>query len=309
MTQNPFLSDKPPVCPDTLLKLAADMPPATIAIVRAGSPLPMQAAKQAYDAGIMHPVFIGERDAIETEAETLSWNISEFRLLETYGEEESAAAGALLGSTGEVDVVMKGQLHTDTFMSALVRKTGGITTSERLVHLFHISEPVTGKALIVSDAAVNISPSVETRKSAVRFIDQLARATGIIRPKIAFLSATETPNKAISSSIDAVELVSWARENVKTSDFSGPLALDLILSGAAVAAKGITGDPVAGDADGIIVPDIVSGNTLFKALVYLSGGCAAGIVMGGKVPVLLTSRADPPAARLASMALACILKS
>lgn len=307
MNSNPFLSEIEPVCPDYLLDLARQKPAAKTAIVRAGSPLPMQAAKDGVEAGIVEPVFVGEANQINQEAEMMGWDISRFRLVESSGEQEAATRGALLASTGEVDVVMKGQLHTDIFMGALVKRDGGIRTSERLVHIFHISEPKTGKAIIVSDAAVNIAPNIETRQSAIRLVDKLARATGIIRPKIAFLSATETANQAMPSAMDAVALTTWAKENVTTSDFSGPLALDLILSRKSVETKGMNTDPVAGQADAIIVPEIVSGNTLFKALVYLSGGCAGGIVLGGKVPVLLTSRADPPAARLASAALASIM--
>jgi len=307
MTANPFLSSKSPVCPGYLLDLARNNPPARTAIVRAGSHLPMSAAKSAVEAGIMQPVFVGERDLVEQSAKALDWDISEFTLVEAEGEEACAVEGALLGRSGEVDVVMKGQLHTDVFMSALVSRETGIRTGERLVHVFHISEPETGKAIIVSDAAVNIAPNLDTRKAAIVNVDRLARATGIERPKIAFLSASETRNEAMPSTLEAAELVEWARENVPTSDHSGPLALDLILSMDAVKTKGIKGDLVAGQADAIIVPEIVSGNSLFKALVYLGGGCAGGIVLGGKVPVLLTSRADPPAARLASAALASIM--
>ena len=127
--------------------------------------------------------------------------------------------------------------------------------------------------------------------------------------KVAFLSATESPIESVPSSMEGRELRDWARENVDGADFSGPLAFDLIMSPKAVAAKKLTGNPVAGQADAIIVPDIVSGNALFKSFVYLCGGCAAGIVLGAKVPILLTSRADPPAARLASACLAALLKA
>lgn len=307
MPTNPFLCETEPVCPPYLLDLARQRPAATTAIVRAGSRLPMLAAKDGVEAGIMEPVFVGEPGLIRQQADEMGWDISPFRLVEATGEREAAERGAQLANAGEVGVVMKGQLHTDIFMGALVRRDTGIRTDERLVHLFHISEPKTGKAIIISDAAVNIAPDLETRKSAIRLVDKLARATGIERPKIALLSATETVNQAMPSAVDAAALAEWAKQHVNTSDVSGPLALDLILSMQSVATKGLQDDPVAGRADAIIVPEIVSGNALFKALVYLSGGCAGGIVLGGKVPVLLTSRADPPAARLASAALASIM--
>jgi phosphate acetyltransferase len=162
--------------------------------------------------------------------------------------------------------------------------------------------------MIVSDAAVNVTPDMKTRQSALVAVDELARRTGIKRPRIAVLSATESAIPSVPTSIQAAELAEWAGENVPTSDVRGPLALDLILSQKSAETKGLGDDPVAGKADAIIVPDLVSGNAIFKALVYLSGGCAAGIVLGGTIPVLLTSRADPAAARLASAALASIMR-
>ncbi|MBO6816553.1 MAG: phosphate acetyltransferase [Rhizobiaceae bacterium] len=308
MSENPFLSNHEAVCPDNLLKLAREHSPARTAIVRAGSALPMQAAKAAVDEGIMEPVFVGEKDEIEREAEALSWDISGFEIVATTGEKEAADAGALLGNRREVDVIMKGNLHTDAFMGALIRKDTGIRTSNRLVHVFYITDPVEQRPMIVSDAAVNVTPDMKTRQSALVAVDELARRTGIERPKIAVLSATESAIPSVPTSIQAAELAEWAGENVPTSDVRGPLALDLILSQKSAETKGLGDDPVAGKADAIIVPDLVSGNAIFKALVYLSGGCAAGIVLGGTIPVLLTSRADPAAARLASAALASIMR-
>lgn len=308
MSENPFLSNHEGVCPDNLLKLAREHSPARTAIVRAGSALPMQAAKAAVDEGIMEPVFVGEKDEIEREAEALSWDISGFEIVATTGEKEAADAGALLGNRREVDVIMKGNLHTDAFMGALIRKDTGIRTSNRLVHVFYITDPVEQRPMIVSDAAVNVTPDMKTRQSALVAVDELARRTGIKRPRIAVLSATESAIPSVPTSIQAAELAEWAGENVPTSDVRGPLALDLILSQKSAETKGLGDDPVAGKADAIIVPDLVSGNAIFKALVYLSGGCAAGIVLGGTIPVLLTSRADPAAARLASAALASIMR-
>ncbi len=309
MTKNPFLTDKEVACPEQLLKLAKQHAPSRTAIARAGFPLPMEAAKLASDAGIMTPVFVGDPDGIKLEADKLSWDISGLEIIEASSEEDCAITAATLGRDGEVDVVMKGQLHTDTFMGALVNRTHGIRTANRLVHVFYITEPETGHPIIVSDAAVNVSPDIKTRRSAIVTVDALARATGIKRPKIAILSATESAIPSVPSSLEAKELEDWANDAVPTSDVRGPLALDLILSTESAATKGLDDDPVAGKADAVIVPDIVSGNALFKALVYLRGGCAAGIVLGGKIPVLLTSRADPPAARLASAALASIMRN
>ncbi|MEM9278729.1 MAG: bifunctional enoyl-CoA hydratase/phosphate acetyltransferase [Pseudomonadota bacterium] len=309
MSANPFLSKHEPVCPEHLLTLAKQNPPARTAIVRAGSSLPMQAAQEATTQGIMEPVFVGESADIRAEAEKLGWDISRFQIIDTNGEAEAALEGALLGNRGEVDVVMKGNLHTDAFMGALIKKDTGIRTASRLVHIFYITDPVEQKPLIVSDAAVNVTPDMKTRQAAVMAVDDLARRCGIDRPKIAVLSATESAIPSVPSSIEAKELSDWASEHITTSDVYGPLAMDLILSQKSADTKGLGDNPVAGKADAIIVPEIVSGNAIFKSLVYLGGGCAAGIVLGGKLPVLLTSRADPPAARLASAALASIMRA
>jgi len=308
MPANPFLSQHEAVCPDNLLNLAKQNPPARTAIVRAGSSLPMQAAKEATDQGIMEPVFVGEKADIQSEAGKLDWDISSFQIVDTNGEEEAALEGSLLGNRGEVDVIMKGNLHTDQFMGALIKKDTGIRTANRLVHVFYITDPIAQHPMIVSDGAVNVTPDMKTRQSALIAVDDLARKTGISRPKIAILSATESAIPSVPSSMEAAELAEWAAENVSTSDVRGPLALDLILSQKSADTKGLGDDLVAGKADAVIVPDIVSGNAIFKSLVYLGGGCAAGIVLGGKLPVLLTSRADPPAARLASAALAAIMR-
>ena len=277
-----------------------------MAIARAGSPLPMEAAEDATKAGIMIPVFVGEADMIRAEADALDWDISGYALHDTTGEEEAGRTAAALCGAGEADVLMKGQLHTDVFMKSAVSRDAGLRTGQRFVHIFHISHPDGGKPVLISDAAVNVVPDLATRQSSIVEVKALLNKLGNDRPKIAILSATETPIPAVPSSMDGAELAEWAHANLPDVDVSGPLAFDLIMSPKAVATKKMTDDPVAGQADAIIVPDIVSGNALFKAFVYLTGGCAAGIVTGAKVPILLTSRADPPAARIASAALAAI---
>ena len=191
MSAQGFLSNHDPVCPEHLLTLAKQNKPARTAIVRAGSALPMQAAKAAVENGIMEPVFVGERADIEREATALDWDISSFQIVETQGEQEAALEGALLGSRGEVDVIMKGNLHTDAFMGALIKRDTGIRTDKRLVHVFYITDPVNQKPIIISDAAVNVTPDFKTRQSAIIAVDDMARRCGIERPKIAILSATE----------------------------------------------------------------------------------------------------------------------
>ncbi|MEJ6402804.1 phosphate acyltransferase [Yoonia sp. 2307UL14-13] len=303
---SPFISDREAVAPQDLIDRAKQFGPPRVAIARAGSPLPMEAAEDATKAGIMTPVFVGEADMIREEAKKLDWDISAYPLHDTAGEEEAGRTAAALCGAGEADVLMKGQLHTDVFMKSAVNRDAGLRTGQRFVHIFHITHPDGGRPVLISDAAVNVAPDMETRQSSVLEVKKLLNKLGNDRPKIAVLSATESPIPSVPSSMDGRALADWARQNVDGVDVSGPLAFDLIMSPKAVATKKITDDLVAGQADAIIVPDIVSGNALFKAFVYLTGGCAAGVVTGAKVPILLTSRADPPAARITSVALAAI---
>ena len=303
---SPFLSTRAPKAPQDLIDMARKYAPPRVAIARAGAALPMQAAKEATDAGIMIPVFVGEADAIRAQAVNLDWDISAYAIHATTGEVEAGQTAAALCGTGDADVLMKGDLHTDVFMKAAVSRDAGLRTGKRFVHIFHISHPDGGKPILISDAAVNVAPNLETRHDCISECVALLHLLGTERPKIAILSATETAIPSVPSSMDGAALAAWAKENVQNADISGPLAFDLIMSPDAAATKGLSADPVAGHADAIIVPDIVAGNALFKAFVYLKGGCAAGLVTGAKVPILLTSRADPAAARIASAALAAI---
>ena len=302
-----FLSDAVADAPALLIRQAQDAPTPRVAIARAGAPLPMRAAMEATQANMMVPLFTGERDMIQAEADKLGWDISPYEIINTTGEIEAGNAAAMACGEGRADVLMKGQLHTDVFMRAAVSRDAGLRTGKRFVHIFHITTPDGSGSITISDAAVNVHPNIDTRIDATREVVDLLHKIGNPRPKVAFLSATESPIEAVPSSTEGRELRDWAIENIRDADFSGPLAFDLIMSPKAVQAKKLTGDTVAGQADAIIVPDIVSGNALFKSFVYLSGGCAGGIVMGAKVPILLTSRADPAAARLSSIALGAIV--
>ena len=302
-----FLSDAVAIPPSHIITQAQAAPTPRVAIARAGAPLPMLAAMEATQANMMTPLFTGERADILAEADKLGWDISEFEIIDTNGEAEAGAAAALACGEGRADVLMKGQLHSDAFMKAAVSRDAGLRVGKRFAHIFHITSADGSRAITISDAAVNVAPNMDTRRDATTEVVRLLHKIGTPRPKVAFLSATESAIESVPSSIEARELRDWAIEHIKDADFSGPLAFDLIMSPAAVQAKGLTGDPVAGHADAIIVPDIVSGNALFKSFVYLAGGCAGGIVMGAKVPILLTSRADPAAARLSSIALGAIM--
>ena len=310
MFKNPFITDQSQVnAPSFLLSLAKkNKKRATVAIAYSQSASSIIGAKHAYDEGLIEPVFVGNKSIVERETSLLKWDISNYRIVEVDSEEEAGNVAASICGNGEADILMKGDLHSDVFMRSVISRKNNLRTKNKIVHQFYITPKNGGKGVIISDAAVNIKPSESTLKTITEQVCNSLRKLNQNHPKIAFLSASETVMENMESTIMANKLKDWALDNIKNGSFSGPLALDLILSKEAAIKKGLEDDPVAGQAEGIIVPEIVSGNTLYKSLVYFASGCAAGIVLGAKVPVLLTSRADPPPARLSSIALASILK-
>ena len=307
---SPFLLSNDDVCPPEFLALATGAPARPIAFVRAvGAPI-LETARDAISTGLAEPILIGEAGQIKADAAAIGWSLDGARIIDTNGEQEAIEAAVAEVSAGRAFGLIKGQLHTDVFMGTIVRRTSGIRTDRRLVHIFAMLPPGGGKPLLISDAAVNIAPDVGTRTEAALAMAGLLRRMGVARPRIAVLSATESQLPGMPSSIEAAEIATAAASSDVNAAFAGPLSLDLALSPESVAIKGIAPDSeaggVAGHADGLIVPDIVSGNVLFKSLAYCAGALAAGVVLGGTVPIMLTSRSDPAAARLASLALAAI---
>lgn len=307
---HPFIAGTAAVrCPPSLLEKARGRGPVRVAVACADAAMPLESARAATEAGIMTPVLCGNPDRIQAEAEKIGWPVEGYDIVAADGEEAGALAAAQTVREGRAGVLMKGQVHTDVFMKAALNKEVGLRGAGRFVHVFHITPPHADVPILISDGAVNVAPDFETRQVAVNAVIEVASAIGLAAPKVAVLSATEEPIPSVPSAVAAAELVEWARGAHPGAVFSGPLALDLVLSKAAARIKARDGDPVTGAADAILVPDIVAGNVLFKALVYLCGGCAAGVVLGGRAPIVLTSRADPPEARLASLALARLLSA
>ena len=307
---SPFLTEPDATCPADFLALAAGGDPLPVGFVRAiGAPI-LETARDAVAAGLARPILFGEADQIRADAAALGWDLTGADIVDTEGEEGAIEAAVAGVQDGSVRGLIKGQIHTDVFMGTIVRRTSGIRTDRRLVHIFAMLPPGGGKPLLISDAAVNIAPDVGTRTEAALAMADLLRRMGVDRPRIAVLSATESQLPGMPSSIEAAEIAAAAASSDPDAAFAGPLSLDLALSPESVAIKGIDPDSrdggVAGYADGLIVPDIVSGNVLFKSLAYCAGALAAGVVLGGTVPIMLTSRSDPAAARLASLALAAI---
>jgi phosphate acetyltransferase len=292
-------------CPASLLEAARGYAPMRTAVVNAGSDVIMESVRDCVEAGLIEPLLIGDPEDIKTSADKFKFDAERFTIDVATDEEDAALKGAAHASAGRVGALLKGHVHTDVFMRAILDKRFALRTKRRLSHIFQMTAPGHDKPLFITDGALNTHPDLETRKAILLNAVDLAHALGLAKPHIALLSATEEPSDAIPSSVEALELARWASENVPGAIVDGPLAFDIAVSAEAALIKGVSA-PVAGQADILMVPDIVSGNALFKMMVHFMGACAAGIVMGAKVPVLLTSRSDPPAARLASAALAVI---
>ncbi|MBT4238216.1 bifunctional enoyl-CoA hydratase/phosphate acetyltransferase [Oceanospirillaceae bacterium] len=301
-----MLSQLTPVCPQPLLNQAQALPAMATAVVNAGSELALESAKLAFEASIIVPILVGNIAAIQKAAQAIEWNIDQFELIASESEEDSAAKAVQCVHQGMAKLLMKGHLHTDVLIRALLNKEHGLRTGERLSHLFHMSVPDSDRVLCITDAVVNVSPDTKTQLSILRGATDVMHALGNLKPKVALLSATEVVTQAMPSSMAAKELLAaMSDQDHQAADVFGPLAFDGAMSPEAAKIKGIT-HSVAGHADVLLVPNIETGNAIFKQLVYFNGATAAGVLMGAKVPVILTSRADPPAARLASAALAVV---
>ena len=300
-----LLSQREVQCPRSLLKRAASAEPVMTAIIGAGHPLVLESAREAQNAGIIQPLLVGDAKAIGQAAKEIGWDIEDLQIVEGASEERSAKEGAALARSGAVQMVMKGHIHSDTFMRPLLAKDTGIRGQQRLSHVFHMTLPGNDRAIMLTDCAVNVAPNIPTRLAIIENAVALAHKLGQQRPRVALLGASETVSNAMPVTGQCQEITAHFGATELQADVFGPLAFDNIVSVAAARMKGIE-HPVAGNADIVVVPTIEAGNALFKMMVYFMSACAGGIVLGGSVPVLLTSRADPPAARLASAALGAI---
>ena len=266
----------------------------------------LDGALEAARIGLIRPVLVGPKEKIGRAAEAAGCTIGDFELVDAPHSHAAAEQAVALARAGKVQALMKGALHTDELMAAVVERSEGLRTERRMSHVFALDVPTYAKPLFITDAAINIAPTLLEKRDIVQNAIDLAHALAIESPKVAILSAVETVNPAIASTIDAAALCKMLdRGQIDGARMDGPLAFDNAISSEAAESKGIRSE-VAGDADILVVPDLVSGNMLVKQLVYLSGAIAAGIVLGARVPVMLTSRADDLEARLASAALAVL---
>jgi len=258
-------------------------------------------------AGLVVPILVGPAAKIHAAADAAGLNVSSFRLVDAPHSHAAAARAVALIRAGEAELLMKGSLHTDELMHEVVAHETGLRTERRLSHAYIMDVPSYPRPLLLTDAAVNIAPTLEEKRDIVRNAIDLARVMGIETPRVAILSAVETVNPSIRSTLDAAALCKMTdRGQITGGLVDGPLAFDNAVSPEAARQKGIV-SPVAGRADILVVPDLEAGNMLAKQLTFLAGADAAGVVLGARVPIILTSRADSVRTRVASGAVAVLM--
>lgn len=284
------------------------LPPLSTAVVHPVDPESLRGAVMAWRRKLILPVLVGPEARIRRAAAEAGVSIRKFRIIATEHSHAAAAAAVGLAREGSVECLMKGSLHTDELMAAAVDAGSGLRTARRMSHVFLLDVPAYPRPLLITDAAINIAPDLETKQDIVQNAIDLAHALGIGRPRVAILSAVETVTPKIPSTIDAAALCKMAdRGQITGGTLDGPLAFDNAISEAARRVKHIA-SAVAGRPDILIAPDLEAGNMLVKQLQYLAGATAAGIVLGARVPIALTSRADSGESRLVSCAVAILAR-
>ena len=309
MTQQSAIEPPPPTGTQLqrLLAMVEVQPPLRTAVVHPVDVLSLSGAVEAARRALIDPILIGPVSRIRAAAGSAGLDIAGLELIDVEHSHAAAARACELASKGEAAAIMKGALHTDELMQAAVASTSGLRTDRRMSHVFVLDVPSYPRPLLVSDAALNIAPDLAVKRDIVQNAIDCAQAMDIPEPKVAILCAVETVNAKMVSTLDAASLSKMAdRGQIVGGRIDGPLAFDNAISVEAAEAKGIE-SPVAGQADILIVPDIESGNMLAKQLHYLSDAQSAGIVMGARAPIILTSRSDPEESRLASCALAILV--
>ena len=275
-----------------------------VAVAAAANGLVLQSIKRAQELGLIEPWLLGRAVEIRQAADEAGVSFDDDRIINTETTLESASRAVDLVREGEADILMKGHLHTDDFLRAALRSGSGLRTDRLLRHCFVLQIPSYHKLLVITDAAINISPDLLQKASIVQNAIDMLRQLDVDLPKVAALSAVETINPKIPSTVDAACLHKMSeRGQIKYGLVDGPMAFDNAISARAAQEKGIKSE-VAGDVDVVLAPDLDAGNILYKNLEYLANARVAGIVMGARAPIVLTSRSDPPEARVHSLALA-----
>jgi phosphate butyryltransferase len=294
---------------DRLLATARALPALSTAVVCPGDGKVLRGVLLAAEAGLIEPVLVGPRAATKTVAREIDADIDGFEIADAEDDHDAARRAVALVREGKVANLMKGHLHTDVFLSAVVRRDAGLRGSRRLSHVFVMDLPGRPAPLLITDAAINIAPTLEIKVDIVQNAIDLSRAIGIKTPLVGILSAVEVVNPAIPSTIDAAVLSKMAeRGQIRGGVVDGPLAMDNAVDLEAAKGKGIH-SLVAGHADVLVVPNLESGNMLAKELTFVARAEAAGVVMGAQVPLILNSRADDERSRLASAAIALLVEN
>ena len=300
-----MLSDKEIVCPNNLLDVAHQKKGVSAGIVNAGKSITMMSVMDSVNENLITPIFIGNKEEIEKCALELSFDISEFEIIDEKNENKTSVIAAELASKGKIKIIVKGHIHTDVLMKEVIKKKYNLIGKTRLSHIWHMTLGKEDKPLIITDGALNVSPSVKTKMHILKNVINFCIRIGNKRPKVSVLSATEEVLESVQSSLDAKEITEIAQKENLNADVFGPLAFDNSISKKSAEIKGIN-NIVAGKADVLLVPNVETGNALVKIMVYFMGACAAGVVVGGKVPIVITSRSDVATARLASIAAAVV---
>ena len=300
-----MLSNKKIVCPNNLMNRAKKIGSVNAVIVNAGEILPMESAHKAVQNNLINPIFIGNETEIKKHAQKLNWNISKYEIIDEKDENSTASMAAKLAGEGKVKIIVKGHIHTEVLIKAVLKRDLNLIGKKRLSHVWHMTLDADDKPFIITDGVLNVLPKLEVKMHILRNAVNFANKIGIARPKVSVLSATEEILKSVPSSIEAQTITKRAKEENINADIFGPLAFDNSVSKKAAAIKKIKNE-VAGSANILLVPNVETGNALVKMMIYFLGACAAGVVIGGKVPVVITSRADDSEARLASIAAAIV---
>jgi len=300
-----MLSNKEIICPNNLLDVAHRKKGVKAAVVNAGMPLPMLSVQDAVKENLIEPIFIGDKKEIQKCAEDLKWDISQYEIIDEPVENNTAPIAAKLASKDKVKIIVKGHIHTDILMKEVLKREYNLMGKTRLSHIWHMTIEKEDAPLIITDGALNVLPNIKTKMHILKNVIDFSHRIGISRPKVSILSATEEVIESVPTSLEAAELTKLAEKENLNADVFGPLAFDNSISKKSAGIKGIK-NAVAGEADVLLVPNVEAGNALVKMMIYFMGACAAGVVIGGKVPVVITSRSDEAPARLASIAAAIV---
>ena len=300
-----MLSNKKIICPNNLINVAKKVGIIDTGIVNAGQIFPMESVHKAVQHNLINPVFIGDKSEINKHAEKLGWNISKYKIIDEKDENGTAPIAAKLASEGEVKILVKGHIHTDILLKAVLKRDLNLIGKKRLSHVWHMTLDADDNPIIITDGVVNVLPKLGVKMHILRNAVDFANKIGISKPKVSILSATEEVLKSVPSSIEADLITKRVKKENINADVFGPLAFDNSISKKSASIKKIKSE-VAGSADILLVPNVETGNALVKIMIYFMGACAAGVVLGGKTPVVITSRSDESEARLASIAAAVV---